>query len=116
MKKLFKKIFFLSLILSLTGCFKSLKPGTYESEGKGHNKDKKIKISVVINDDKKIESIKVLDHGETDELGGVALESLVKDAVEKNSDKIDVIAGATETTEGFKEALNNALEEARNAK
>lgn len=53
MKKLFKKIFFLSLILSLTGCFKSLKPGTYESEGNGHNKDKKIKISVVINDDKK---------------------------------------------------------------
>ena len=60
----------------------------------------------------KIIQISVLGHSETPDIGGTALEELVKQANEKKSADLDVISGATVTSEAFIEALQLALEKA----
>ena len=56
-----------------------------------------------------------VEHGDTDEIGGVALQKLVDDIKAKQRfDDIDMVAGATFSSEGFKEALDIAIDDIRN--
>ncbi|NLW52189.1 MAG: FMN-binding protein [Tissierellia bacterium] len=109
------------LIFVLSSCSmfgKTFQQGVYEGTGIGYHKDDKpIKISVTIDSEEKIRDIKILDHGESDAIGSQALKDLAKKALEINdlSDiKIDAVSNATKTTNGFLEALQDALEKARN--
>lgn len=101
-------------VLLLAGCHSkaTYNSGTFEGQGKGYSKDKDIKISVTIAEDGSIYEIKVLEADETKEVGGKALDELVKKALENNGEKIDTVSGATRTTEGFREALSEALNKA----
>ncbi len=104
-------------LLLLAGCNSKVayNPGTFEGKGKGYSKDKDIKISVTVAEDGSIYEIKVLEAEETKEVGGKALDELVKKALETNGEKIDTVSGATRTTEGFRDALNEALSQASKA-
>lgn len=115
MKSIKKFALILALFL-LSSCGigkRDLKPGVYEGQGVGHNKKEPIKISVTINEKKKIEAVNILSHDETDNIGRVALEKLVEDVETKQDGSFDVVAKATETSTGFRRALDQALEKAR---
>ncbi|MDO5689408.1 MAG: FMN-binding protein [Tissierellia bacterium] len=101
------------VFMVLTACGSSYTAGTYQGEAKGYSPDANIKVSVTIGEDGKIADVKVDSHSETEELGGTALVTLAQQAVEKNSPDVDTIAGATITTDGFKEAMKQALDQAK---
>lgn len=93
------------------------KPKIYQAEGTGigYNDDIVLKVSAY----KKGEKIRVTDieveHADTDEIGGVAVQKLVDDVKARQKfEEIDFIAGATFTSEGFKEALNMAIDDIKN--
>ena len=86
--------------------------GTYEGEAAGFGGDKTpIKVKVTLSSDK-IESIEFTADGETPTIGGEALPKLVDAVLESQSTNIDVVSGATITSEGFIQAVNAALEAA----
>ena len=94
------------------------KPKIYEAEGVGigYNDDITLKVKAYKKKDKTIRVTEIeVKHGDTDEIGGVALQKLVDDVKAKQRfDDIDMVAGATFFSEGFKEALDTAIEDIRN--
>ena len=57
--------------------------------------------------------IEIIDSAEDRFVGGVAINDLLEMALLYNSDYLDAISGATESSEGFLAALSDALEKAR---
>lgn len=117
-----RKLHVLSLLLVLT-CFllsacqgePELKAGTYEGQGQGQAEGTPIRLSVSIDEKGEIYEVKILEQKETPDLGGKALDELVKQVETKKTGDIDMISGATRTSEGFKQALDQALDQARKA-
>lgn len=93
------------------------KPKIYEAEGVGigYNDDITLKVKAYKKKDKTIRVTEIeVKHGDTDEIGGVALQKLVDDVKAKQKfDDIDMVAGATFSSKGFKEALDTAIEDIR---
>ncbi|MCL2209580.1 MAG: FMN-binding protein [Treponema sp.] len=56
-----------------------------------------------------ITEIIVINSEEDRFVGGTAIESLIDTVIEHNSADVDVITGATVTSKGFLEAVNNAI-------
>ena len=67
-----------------------------------------VKVETVADADG-IYSVKVVEHGETPELGGVAAEELPGKIVEAQSVEVDGVAGATMTSNAIKSAVTEAL-------
>ena len=82
-------------------------PGSYEGTGKGYAGD--IKVSVTV-DQNSITGIEVLEQNETEGVGGAALPTLVDRVLDTQSLAIDAVAGATYTSQGFLEAVTQAIE------
>ena len=70
-----------------------------------------VKVETVADADG-VYSVKVVEHGETPELGGVAAEELPAKIVEAQSVEVDGVAGATMTSNAIKAAVTEALVEA----
>lgn len=112
---------FLALMLILSACSffaPKYKEGVYEGEALGYNKEKKpIRLSVAIDSKGKIRDIKVLEHSETDKVGGEALKAMIDQVLNSKDSiqdlKIDQVSKATETSNGFIKALDSALEKAK---
>ena len=118
MKRLVKLFLITFLALSLFACSNtnnsdgSFKAGTYEGEAVGFGGDKNpIKVKVTLSDEG-IDAIEYTADGETPTVGGAALPDLVDSVIAAQSTKIDAVAGATVTSNGFFEAVNNALKKA----
>lgn len=62
--------------------------------------------------DGEIVAIEVTKSDETPDIGGVAMEELIVQALEQQNAELDIIAGATVSSEAFMEALTNAMEKA----
>ena len=94
------------------------KPKIYYAEGTGigYNDDITLKVSAYKKKDKTIRVTNIeVEHADTNEIGGVCCTKLVDDIkARQRLDKIDMVAGATFTSEGFKEALDTAIEDIRN--
>lgn len=123
MKKITKKLaaaLLLVMAVSLSACAgketpetpqtpiseeKMFTPGTYEGVSKGFHGD--IKLTVTVDEDK-ITEIKA-EHTETEGLGDNAVDTLIASAIEKNSLGLDLMSGATYSSEGFLAALEAAL-------
>lgn len=101
MKKL-SVVVYLSLFLSLIS-YGATKEGT----GSGYNGE--IKVSVEVDGNKKILSIKVIKDSEDNRIGKPALDKLITEIIKKQSPNVDTIAGATYTSKGLMEAVSNAL-------
>ena len=82
---------------------------TYETTARGIFSD--VKVETVADADG-IYSVKVVEHGETPELGGVAADELPAKIVEAQSVEIDGVAGATMTSNAIKTAVTEALVQA----
>ena len=94
------------------------KPKIYQAEGTGidYNDDITLKVSAYKKKDKTIRVTDIeVEHADTDEIGGVAVQKLVDDIKARQKfEDFDFVAGATFTSEGFKEALDGAIDDIRN--
>lgn len=112
-----KRTLSLSLVLvllaaALTGCGASgpaYTDGTYEGEAEGMYP---LKVSVEVADGK-ISAVNVVEHEETEGIADPALEQVPAAIVEKNSTEVEVVSGATMTSNGIIDAVNLALEGAK---
>ena len=94
------------------------KPKIYEAEGTGigYAGDITLKVKAYKKKDKslRVTEIQVI-HEDTDVIGGVCCTKLVEDIKAKQRfEDFDFVAGATFTSEGFKEALTMAIDDIRN--
>ena len=122
MKNVFKKLmavlFVLTLGLSLSACSSSntttetsakYTAGTYTGVGTGNNGD--VEVSVVVSDSA-ITSVEVTKHAEPPGIADPALEQIPAAIVEAQSADVDVVSGATNTSNAIIEAVKSALAEA----
>lgn len=101
----------------LVGCSSStsstteqgMKAGTYEGTGAGFHGD--IKVSVTV-DSTSITSIEVTEESETETIGHAALPKLVEEATANQTYKPDTVSGASVTSQGFSDAVKDALTKA----
>lgn len=94
------------------------KPKIYEAEGTGigYAGDITLKVKAYKKKDKslRVTEIQVI-HEDTDVIGGVCCTKLVDDIkARQRLDKIDMVAGATFSSEGFIEAFTAAIEDIKN--
>ena len=100
------------LAVVLTGCGASgpaYTDGTYEGEAEGMYP---LKVSVEVADGK-ITAVNLVEEEETEGIADPALEQIPAAIVEKNSTEVDVVSGATMTSNGIIAAVNAALEGAK---
>ena len=94
------------------------KPKIYQAEGIGigYIGDITLKVSAYKKKDKTIRVTNIeVEHADTDEIGGVAVQKLVDDIkARQRLEDFYFVAGATFTSEGFKEALDIAIDDIRN--
>lgn len=83
--------------------------GTYEATAQGFGG--KINAKVTLSETN-IESVEITGENETPEIGGVAMENLAQTIVENQTTDVDIVSGATITSNGAIEAVNSALESA----
>jgi fumarate reductase flavoprotein subunit len=88
----------------------SYEPGRYEGRGQGYGGTIRVLVET---DASSIIDIEIADHNEDPLIGGEALSELKEAVLEADSTDIDAVTGATETSEGFLDAVNNALEQAK---
>ncbi len=81
--------------------------GTYEGTGEGRNGD--IVVEVTLDEDGSIKDIEVKEQEETDGVGTPAFDALIPQIVDNNSLAVDSFTGATLTSAGLIEAIENAL-------
>ena len=110
-------IIFIILGLAAFAFEDMFKPKIYQAEGTGigYIGDITLKVSAYKKKDKtiRVTDIKV-EHADTDEIGGVAIQKLVDDIKARQKfEDFDFVAGATFTSEGFKEALTMAIDDIR---
>jgi uncharacterized protein with FMN-binding domain len=117
-----KNVYFVTMILLLFSLFLACgttnqdanvqlyQPGTYEGSGDGYFG--LITISVTVTENA-VTDVEILSHGDTDGIGTIAFEELTQTIMYTNSPDVDVISGATGSSEGFIAAVNDALSKAR---
>ena len=111
-------IAFISIGLLAFAFEDKFKPKIYEAEGTGigYAGDITLKVKAYKKKDKslRVTEIQVI-HEDTDVIGGVCCTKLVEDIKAKQRfENFDFVAGATFTSEGFKEALTMAIDDIRN--
>ncbi|TLQ39608.1 flavocytochrome c [Ruoffia tabacinasalis] len=79
----------------------------FEGIGQGKHGDVKVEVTV---EDEKIQSIEVLDSQENEVLAEPVYQSLSDAIIETNSVEVDVVSGSTATSEGFLQAVQDAIE------
>ena len=67
-----------------------------------------ITVNVTVENDA-ITKVEVVSHGETPGISDPAITGIPEGIVKSNSVKVDVISGATKTSDGIKSAVSNAL-------
>ena len=96
----------LSMILILVGCSPSKNSGSFEGIGTGKHGEIKVTVSIK---DAKITKIDIIKQSENKVLADKVYKELSNNIISKNSADIDVVSGATATSEGYLEAVKDAL-------
>jgi uncharacterized protein with FMN-binding domain len=84
--------------------------GVYEGTGRGLRGPVAVRLRIAGG---VIAELEILRHGEDKFGGGPAMEELAELVLENNSAGIDAVSGATESSRGFLEAVEDALNQAR---
>ena len=112
LKKLISLAASAMLIFTMAGCKSdstTFKAGTYEGTAKGFAGE--IKLEVILSDEA-ITEVNILENSETDGIGSKALETLPSEIVATQSVDVDVVAGATVSSNAIIEAVTAALKTA----
>lgn len=108
-----KKILSIFLALFLFTSCSSAPPqddtNVIEINTSGHAEGLKVETTFT---GEKITEVKVLEHNETPGVSDPAIEEIPKSIVENNSIKVDVVSGATNTSNGIIDAVKQAIEKA----
>jgi len=109
MKNIFFFVSFAAVIISGCAVFKNV-PDHHEEvyEGSGAGYRGLIHVQVRISAGSIVE-INIIDSVEDRFVGGIAMEELADMVIEYNSVDLDAISGATATSKGFLDAVNNAI-------
>ena len=86
-----------------------LTPGVYEGTGQGYRGPIHVQIQV---SPAGIDDIVIVSHNDGAYPGGNAMEELLEAVLEYGSTDVDVVSGATVSSRGFLEAVDDALEKA----
>lgn len=92
------------LVPGLTGCRAGAETRTGEAEGYGG----KLTVSVTMNGED-ITGVKVVSHQETEGVGTRAIEALPPEIVKTDSIDVDVVSGATITSNAIRNAVSQAI-------
>lgn len=84
----------------------TLADGVYAGEGNGFAGPITVEVTVASGE---MTDIKVLSHGETDGISDPAFDQIPANMIADNTTVVDVVSGATGTSGGLIEAVNNAL-------
>ncbi len=79
--------------------------------GSGQGMNGEIVIGL-IDDDNQIKEIFIVEHSDTENVAEPAFEELTEKVINEQSTEVDTISGATASSQGFLEALEDALKEA----
>ena len=115
MKKLLSIFAAFALVFTLAACGETnevsdkFKPGTHTATATGYAGD--VTVTIELSKDK-IVSVKAVGDKETDKIGTVALEQMAQDMVDLQTPYVDMVTGATITSEAILEAATAALETA----
>lgn len=88
----------------------SLKDGTYEGVGKGNEEGLKVSVTV---ENGNITDIAILESKETPSIFDGAKDVIVSEIIKTQSTEVDIVTGATNSSNGLIEAVNNAIEGAK---
>ena len=109
-------VFFVSLAALIAGCLglsfvkeTAFSPGSYEGDGRGYRGIIEVLLQI---SHAGIEDIAIINHSETIYPGYAAMEELLEMVLETGSTDLDAVSGATYSSRGFLEAVENALEKA----
>ncbi|ABR50690.1 FMN-binding domain protein [Alkaliphilus metalliredigens QYMF] len=83
--------------------------GTYTGTGKGYGGDIVVTVEVA---NERIASISIDEHGETPGIGDTAAEGVAEQIIASQELEVEIVTGATMSSEGLMEAVRNALAEA----
>lgn len=89
----------------LAGCEEEV----LEGEGYGHNEDEPIAVEVTVDDEGDIQDVIVVSHDESEDVAEPAIEEIPQEIVQAGGTDVDVVSGATKTSEGIIEAVEDAL-------
>lgn len=106
MRKFLSLILALAMLLCCVPAIAETADGTYEGIGQGLFGP--IKVSVTVSGGQ-VTDITVLEHSETAGISDPAFEAIPAAIIEKQTTEVDVVSGATFTSKGIIEAVNNAL-------
>ena len=109
MKRLFLFVLSLAIMAGCAGLSSGNRddPGEfYEGFGEGYRGPIRLRVRIGPGGD--IRGIEILDHGEDPLVGGYALEELLEAVLSAGSTDIDAVSGATESSAGFLEAVEDA--------
>ena len=81
-------------------------PGIYEGTGQGRQGPIRVRVQISPGG---IEDLVILSHRESTFPGAAAMEELLEEIFETGSTDLDIISGATFSSRGFLEAVENAL-------
>lgn len=98
-----KKLLYSISILALT--FSTIYGATVEGSGDGYKGEIKVKVTYEGN---KITNIEVVEHEESN-FTKKAMKKIIQEIISKQSTDVDIVSGATYTSEGLKEAVNSAI-------
>lgn len=90
--------------------FERYQTGSYEGEAAGYRG--KIRVLVETNA-LSILNVELLDNAEDSWVGGEAIEELCAQVLDANTTNVDAVSGATQSSEGFLAAVEDALAKAR---
>lgn len=91
------------------GYSKAMSPGVYNATSHGHHSEIKVEVNLTTD---AIQSIKVVDEGETYNLADPALKNIPVRIIETQSIGIDVITGATYTSRAILNAVGDCIKQA----
>jgi len=78
--------------------------------------DLPIVVRVTLDENQNLKKIETLQEKESGDLGGQAIPKLTKEMLDHNSSVVDSVSGASTTSRAFKEAVEQAIENARKNK
>lgn len=106
-----KGLLFLLIFLFSCSSDPVYKTGNYEQESDGRNG--RLRISVSIDEDGKIQRIDVVEHNETWDIMNNVSSQLGQQIIKYQHADIEALSGATQTSNGYLEAVQKALDEAQ---
>lgn len=78
--------------------------------------DLPIVVRVTLDENQNLKNIETLQEKESGDLGGQAIPKLTQEMLDHNSADVDSVSGASTTSRAFKDAVKQAIENARKSK